>query len=147
MENWHRLIFLKTLARIPASARLLLGVFVISIASLPAYAADDEVDDELGDFEEVGLIPEVERREIKISDIDTENFEIGIAAGLMSVEDFETNPLVVGSFTYMSPKTSLWKHGWGKQRWGKQASINSPGGQACFLLMTVNCNFMISHWA
>jgi outer membrane beta-barrel protein len=100
MENWHRLIFLKTLARIPASARLLLGVFVISIASLPAYAADDEVDDELGDFEEVGLIPEVERREIKISDIDTENFEIGIAAGLMSVEDFETNPLVVGSFTY-----------------------------------------------
>lgn len=100
MENRHQHIFLKTIAAIPASARLLLGVFVIAIGSLPAWAADDEIDDELGDYKDVGLIPEVERREVKIADIDTENFEIGIAGGLMSVEDFETNALVVGSITY-----------------------------------------------
>jgi len=35
--------------------------------------------------------PEVERREIKEADIDTEDFEIGAFAGVMSVEDFGTN--------------------------------------------------------
>jgi len=35
--------------------------------------------------------PELERREIKEADIDTEDFEIGAFAGVMSVEDFGTN--------------------------------------------------------
>ncbi len=35
--------------------------------------------------------PEVERREIREGDIDTEDFEIGIFGGIMSVEDFESN--------------------------------------------------------
>lgn len=100
MESRHQHIFLETLAAMQTSTRLLLSALVISIASVPAYAADVEIDDELGDYEEVGLIPEVDRREVKIADIDTENFEIGIAGGLLSVEDFETNPLVVGSLTY-----------------------------------------------
>lgn len=35
--------------------------------------------------------PEVERREIREGDIDTENFEVGIFGGILSVEDFESN--------------------------------------------------------
>ena len=37
------------------------------------------------------VVREPERREVKIDRIDSENFEIGIGAGLMSVEDFGTN--------------------------------------------------------
>jgi outer membrane beta-barrel protein len=37
--------------------------------------------------------PEVERREIKPPKIDAENFEIGAFAGIMSIEDFGTNPV------------------------------------------------------
>jgi len=43
--------------------------------------------------EEPGQViePEVERREIREADIDTENFEIGAFAGIMSIEDFESD--------------------------------------------------------
>jgi outer membrane beta-barrel protein len=43
--------------------------------------------------EEPGQViePEVERREIREADIDTENFEVGAFAGIMSIEDFESD--------------------------------------------------------
>jgi len=37
--------------------------------------------------------PEVERRQITEPHIDAEDFEVGVFAGLMSVEDFGTNPV------------------------------------------------------
>lgn len=40
--------------------------------------------------------PEIERREVREADIDTEDFEIGAFAGMMNVEDFGTN-LVYGA--------------------------------------------------
>mgnify|MGYP003626072977 CR=1 FL=1 len=43
---------------------------------------------------DLGLTPVIERREVKIAGIDTEDFEIGISGGLFSVEDFESNPLI-----------------------------------------------------
>lgn len=44
--------------------------------------------------------PEVERREISIADIDTENFEIGAFVGLMSVEDFGVSTVAGARFAY-----------------------------------------------
>lgn len=44
------------------------------------------------DTEQV-IKPQVERREISKPHIDSEDFEVGIFAGLMSVEDFGVNPL------------------------------------------------------
>lgn len=44
--------------------------------------------------------PEVERREIKAPEIDTEDFEIGGFAGVMSVEDFGVNPVIGVRFAY-----------------------------------------------
>jgi len=38
--------------------------------------------------------PDVERREVKRADLDTENFEIGLYAGLLSIEDFEVGAVI-----------------------------------------------------
>ena len=44
------------------------------------------------DTEQV-IKPQVERRQISVPHIDTEDFELGLFAGLMSVEDFGANPV------------------------------------------------------
>jgi len=44
--------------------------------------------------------PEVDRREIEQSRIDTEDFEVGIYAGQLSVEDFGVNNVLGGHFAY-----------------------------------------------
>jgi len=44
--------------------------------------------------------PEVERRDIRIADIDTENFEVGAFIGQMSVEDFGVNTVVGARLAY-----------------------------------------------
>ncbi len=56
--------------------------------------ADDEW------LEDIDLIPEVERREVKLNESDNENFEIGAQVGLMSVEDFGVNRVVTASAAY-----------------------------------------------
>ena len=44
--------------------------------------------------------PEVERREINPRKIDTENFEVGVFAGQLSVEDFGVNTVAGARFAY-----------------------------------------------
>jgi len=44
--------------------------------------------------------PDVERREIEVPKIDTEDFEVGILAGQISVEDFGVNTVAGGRFAY-----------------------------------------------
>ncbi len=44
--------------------------------------------------------PEIRRREVREADIDTEDFEIGVFAGAMSVEDFGTNFVWGGRLAY-----------------------------------------------
>jgi outer membrane beta-barrel protein len=44
--------------------------------------------------------PDVDRREIKEAKIDTENFEVGIFAGEISVEDFGVNRVAGATFAY-----------------------------------------------
>jgi len=44
--------------------------------------------------------PEIDRREIEEARIDTEDFEIGIYAGQLSVEDFGVNTVAGAHFTY-----------------------------------------------
>ena len=46
------------------------------------------------------LDPRIERRRIQEADIDTENFEAGIYAGLISIEDFGTQPVIGVRFDY-----------------------------------------------
>jgi outer membrane beta-barrel protein len=51
------------------------------------------------DTEQV-IKPQVERREIKEPRIDTEDFEIGVFGGLLSVEDFGVNPVLGARAAY-----------------------------------------------
>jgi outer membrane beta-barrel protein len=44
--------------------------------------------------------PDVARRDIKVPKIDTEDFEVGVYAGQISVEDFGVNTLVGAQFAY-----------------------------------------------
>jgi len=44
--------------------------------------------------------PEVKRREVKESDINTENFEVGFFVGFLSIEDFGTNPVYGARLDY-----------------------------------------------
>jgi outer membrane beta-barrel protein len=44
--------------------------------------------------------PEIDRREIETARIDTEDFEIGLYAGQLSVEDFGVNTVAGAHFTY-----------------------------------------------
>ena len=44
--------------------------------------------------------PDVERREIQTAKIDTEDFEVGLFAGELSVEDFGVNTVVGARFAY-----------------------------------------------
>jgi outer membrane beta-barrel protein len=44
--------------------------------------------------------PEVARREIRPPRIDTEDFEVGVFVGQMSVEDFGVNPVIGARFAY-----------------------------------------------
>ena len=78
MEGRFRILFLKIIL----SAALIFGAVGL------AWSA--EVD------QQQVIQPEVERRTIDIDKIDTEDFEIGVYSGLLSVEDFGSN-LVLGA--------------------------------------------------
>ncbi|MBI3562783.1 MAG: outer membrane beta-barrel domain-containing protein [Gammaproteobacteria bacterium] len=44
--------------------------------------------------------PEIKRRQVTEAQIDTENFEIGLFAGLLSIEDFGSKPVYGARLTY-----------------------------------------------
>ncbi len=54
-----------------------------------------------GDSSQQPIIdPQVERRDIKRPQIDTEDFEIGVYGGILSIEDFESNPVYGARLAY-----------------------------------------------
>ena len=79
MEGRLRVLFLNGI----------LSVVMVFLASGLAWSAEAK------DQQQV-IQPEVERRTIDIDKIDTEDFEIGAYAGLLSVEDFGSN-MVIGA--------------------------------------------------
>ncbi len=44
--------------------------------------------------------PDIKRRQVKESQIDTENFEVGVFVGLLSIEDFGTNSIIGARLAY-----------------------------------------------
>lgn len=64
--------------------RVLLTLLISTIAQL-SVAQDTEQ----------AIIPTVERRTIAVNAIDSENIEVGIHAGIISLEDFESVPVAV----------------------------------------------------
>ena len=90
MESRFRILFLT-----------LTGVTVMltsGCSSLPFFGKAKDTG--TAEAPEQVIEPEVERREIVKPKIDTEDFEIGAFAGIMSVEDFGASPVVGATLAY-----------------------------------------------
>lgn len=85
METWHKHFLLKT-----ASAALCLGLLASETMAADNESTTDSQSERV--LDEI-ILPDLKRRTITESDIDSENFEVGGFAGFMNVEDFGTNPV------------------------------------------------------
>ena len=90
MESRVRFLFLIAIA---VSMLTLSGC-----SSLPFFGK--KADTEIAEAPEQVIEPEVERRDIKVPKIDTEDFELGAFAGVFGVEDFGTSAVVGATFAY-----------------------------------------------
>lgn len=90
MESRIRVLFLIALAISMSGCAATRNLFGTGPQSAPPPAEDP------GQVIE----PEVERREIREADIDTEDFEVGAYVGIMSVEDFESNVVYGARIAY-----------------------------------------------
>ena len=76
-------------------------VLLLTVAALSAVAPSPSLAQGVDvDGAPAVIDPDLERRDIKQPRIDSENFEIGIHGGLMSIEDFGTNSSFAARFTY-----------------------------------------------
>jgi outer membrane beta-barrel protein len=73
--------------------------------------------------------PDVERRPIKVAKIDTENFEVGISAGELSIEDFGVNTVTGLRFAYHVSENFFLEAAGGKSTAGK-TSFETLSGSA-----------------
>lgn len=73
--------------------RIFLIALLAITPSLPVYAQDDDDGEEEQTVLDAVINPDIERRVIDEDEIDTENFELGFFAGVMSVEDFGSNSI------------------------------------------------------
>ncbi|GAA6183537.1 MULTISPECIES: outer membrane beta-barrel domain-containing protein [Alteromonadaceae] len=71
-----------------------LGVILISTGNFAYAQADDRA------AVQNVIEPDLKRRDINESNIDTEDFEIGLFAGVISIEDFSSSSLVGARLTY-----------------------------------------------
>lgn len=69
-------------------------------ADKPADTASAPASDTVDTAPPRVIEPEVERRAIKVNEIDTENVELGAFYGAMSVDDFGTNPVYGVTLSY-----------------------------------------------
>lgn len=104
------------------------GLLLLCGAQNLVAAEEIDITDPLEDGEDISLIQEPERRKVKISDIDTENFEFGISGGLLSVEDFETNSLVVGALKYHVTEDFFVEARFGQTKVGETSFEKLSGG-------------------
>ncbi len=110
MESWFQRILLK-----PGLALCLSLCF-----SLPSIAQEDDKDDNRTILDGV-INPDLERRDINESKIDSENFEFGLYGGVMSIEDFGTNDSFGLTAAYLVSEDWFLEVGYGTS----QASLSS----------------------
>lgn len=65
----------------------------------PAFAAEDKEKNNDGELGKI-ITPDIERRHIKEADLDSEDFEVGLYYGMLSVEDFGSNSVAGVTFAY-----------------------------------------------
>jgi outer membrane beta-barrel protein len=75
---------------------LLKGVFAVTFATSLAVQAQQNDEEQTPDV----IQPNLDRRDINEANIDSENFEVGVYAGVIAIEDFESSPIVGARFAY-----------------------------------------------
>lgn len=89
--------------------RIFLGLPILASVIAPAVNAQQEVLDDI-------IKPDVERRTIKESDIDSEDFEVGLYAGVINIEDFGNNDVVGIRLAYHLTESFFFEAGAGQTR-------------------------------
>ncbi|MEM9384358.1 MAG: outer membrane beta-barrel domain-containing protein [Pseudomonadota bacterium] len=94
---------------------------------------DAQADD--GDEETLTLVfePDIETREVRQAKIDTENFEIGVFGGIMSIEDFGTNSLVGVRAAYHVTQAFYAEASYGRSEAGLTSFEELSGGAELLL--------------
>lgn len=79
---------------------LMLGLLgALAGVTSPVLAADDKEKDNDGELGKI-ITPDIERRHIKEADLDSEDLEVGLYYGMLSVEDFGSNTVAGVTFAY-----------------------------------------------
>jgi hypothetical protein len=102
------------------------GIF-LSAALLTGYANGQQTESP-----PLVLEPQVERRDINEADIDTEDFELGVFAGFISIEDFSNSAIIGARFTYHISESIFTELSFGQAEAG-QTSFEILSGGAPFL--------------
>ena len=89
-------------------------------------AAEEEAEDADSTPPRV-IEPNVARRKIKTPKIDNENWEVGVGAGFVSIEDFGTNPTYAAQLTYHVTEDFFFRADLGQSTAGK-TSFETLGG-------------------
>jgi outer membrane beta-barrel protein len=113
MENRIKRLFLKA---------LLLVVALPSWADGPRPSgSDDQV-----------IQPDLQRRELHVPKIDSQDFELGVYYGVLSIQDFGTNAVVGTTLTYHATEDIFIEVGYGQSK-GDKTSFEKLSGSAQLL--------------
>lgn len=109
---------------------VLLSSMLAMSAVLPVQAAEPASTS--SELQDQVIQPELERRVYTEADIDTEDFEIGAFAGVMSVEDFGSNPVYGVRAAYHITEDFFLEGAYGRTKTGK-TSFETLSGAAQLL--------------
>lgn len=109
------------------------GIFLSLVVISPSVLAQQQAQDTSVLSEKPMVVePKVERRDINETDIDTEDFEIGLFVGVISIEDFSNSSLVGARLTYHISEGFFTEASYGQATAG-QTSFEILSGGAPFL--------------
>ncbi len=117
MESWFRILFL-------------IGC-VLTLSGCAAFG-DKEAPPPASEPPGQVVDPEVERREIKEAKIDREDFEVGAFAGIMSIEDFGSDPVYGIKLAYHVTEGFFVEASVGQSEAGKTSFEELSGGALLF---------------
>ena len=107
------------------------ATLIVSVSGCARFRGASEPD--AGEETAVPVIePELERRDIEIAAIDTEDFEVGAFAGAMSIEDFGVNTLLGAQVAYHITEKYFLEFAAGASK-GKETSFERLSGAAQLL--------------
>ena len=98
---------------------------MLALCTVPVQAEEtSKADEQLKPV----IDPEIVRRELNEADIDTENFEVGLFFGIISIEDFGSNSVYGARLTYHVTEDLFIEGTYGLSKGGKTSFENLSGG-------------------